>query len=35
MPTVTGINNSCFTLTLNNGARVNMAVGAKLNILGK
>jgi hypothetical protein len=35
MPTVTGNNNSCFSLQLNGGARVNMATGAKLTITGR
>jgi hypothetical protein len=32
MPTVSGTNNTCFSVTLNNGATINMATGATLNI---
>jgi hypothetical protein len=34
LPTISGTNNNCFSLTLNNGANLNMAQGAKLNIIG-
>ncbi len=35
LPTITGINNTCYSLTLNNGANINMASGAILNITGE
>jgi hypothetical protein len=34
-PTITGINSTCFSLTLQNGATVNLAKDAKLIITGK
>jgi hypothetical protein len=33
--TVSGTGNTCFSVTLNNGATINMATGATLNITGK
>jgi hypothetical protein len=35
MPMVTGNNNKCFNLKLGNGAKLNLAKDAKLDILGK
>jgi hypothetical protein len=34
MPSVSGTANTCFSVTLNGGATINMATGARLNITG-
>jgi FG-GAP-like repeat/FG-GAP repeat len=35
MPSISGVNNTCYTLTLSNGATLNIAPGARLIIKGK